>query len=364
MKLLTTSQTAFVVSLTMFSIIASPTAYALNEQSLVQEQKPELIEAIVNAVPKKRVSPKYPTRVAKMGGEGWVQISYVISEEGKVLEPRIIDSAGHNDLERAALRAIKKWTFEPAMENGEPIQQCDTKVQMDFSISNGGVTKKFSQFYRQAMMHLEKKNIDELTNMIKESDWDTGSNLYELTWYHYLKAEYFALIGDQENELTNLYKSTTKPKNESFRSHLANDIVARNLHKIFILEVNKNKLAQALKTYNSLKYVKGDLSLNSQKTLAPYVAKIEALISSDQPIFVSAQVPENRDWSHYLSRNSFAIDSIEGELDKLDIRCDNKRFTYTVVSNNQWTIPKKWGKCQVLVEGKDASRFQLIELNS
>ncbi|WP_155694910.1 energy transducer TonB [Psychrosphaera haliotis] len=121
-----------------------------------------LVESIVDAKPVDKKAPRYPSSAAKRGREGWVQMSFIIDTDGSVLEPTVIDSAGDVAFERAALRAIKKWKYTPAEKDGEVIQQCDTKLQFDFSINNNGVSEKFSTFYNSAAKLLENKEADKL----------------------------------------------------------------------------------------------------------------------------------------------------------------------------------------------------------
>jgi len=45
------------------------------------------------AEPVKRVDPKYPSRALRKGGEGWVEISYVVGVNGNVQDPIVNDLA-------------------------------------------------------------------------------------------------------------------------------------------------------------------------------------------------------------------------------------------------------------------------------
>lgn len=323
-----------------------------------------LVESIVDATPIKRKGPKYPSSAAKRGKEGWVQMSFIIDTDGSVLEPTVIDSAGDVAFERAALRAIKKWKYTPAEKDGEAIQQCDTKLQFDFSINNNGVSKKFSTFYNSAAKLLENKEADKLGLELANAEWAGESNLTEITWFHYLQSEYYFLIGDKKNELKHLYKATQKPKHDKYNSRLPEATTIRNLHRMFIIEADEQRFNDALYTFNSLKHFKSEQAIKTKEALAPFVEKIEQHIASDNLIIRDANLTKAGTWSHRLSRNSFVIQDINGDLDKLDVRCDNKRNVFTIEENNQWLIPTSWGKCQVLIDGNKGASFKLIELNS
>jgi len=58
---------------------------------------------------------------AERGYEGSVLLSTKISIEGNVVEVRIKESSGHSVLDRAAVKAVEVWAFEPARRMGIPI---------------------------------------------------------------------------------------------------------------------------------------------------------------------------------------------------------------------------------------------------
>ena len=63
----------------------------------VDEDEVKLIASIEPAEPVLKVDPKYPTRAAMRGGEGWVKISYVVDVDGNVQDPIVNDFGGHKD---------------------------------------------------------------------------------------------------------------------------------------------------------------------------------------------------------------------------------------------------------------------------
>lgn len=44
-----------------------------------------------------------------------------ITEQGRVEDAHVERSAGHPDLDQAALEAVRRWRFEPARRSGEPV---------------------------------------------------------------------------------------------------------------------------------------------------------------------------------------------------------------------------------------------------
>ena len=68
-----------------------------------------------------QVKPRYPESARLAGAEGVTLIKLRILENGKVGEILIEESAGHPDLDIAAVEAVKKWQFEPARRGEKPV---------------------------------------------------------------------------------------------------------------------------------------------------------------------------------------------------------------------------------------------------
>ncbi|MFK8015239.1 MAG: energy transducer TonB [Gammaproteobacteria bacterium] len=70
-----------------------------------------------------RVEPPFPEKAAQRKREGFVTVSFFIEKDGRVTDPKVEASKNGMLFNRAALKAIKQWTFVPALRNGEPIER-------------------------------------------------------------------------------------------------------------------------------------------------------------------------------------------------------------------------------------------------
>lgn len=61
-----------------------------------------------------QIKPRYPESARRQGIEGTSLLRLLILIDGRVGEVLVERSAGHPDLDRAAVEAIKRWHFEPA----------------------------------------------------------------------------------------------------------------------------------------------------------------------------------------------------------------------------------------------------------
>ncbi len=76
----------------------------------VVEQKPELIQ---------RVNPVYPEMARRAGLQGQVLVLFIVTKEGRVAEPKVLK--GPEIFRAAALEAVMKFRFKPAMQNDKAI---------------------------------------------------------------------------------------------------------------------------------------------------------------------------------------------------------------------------------------------------
>jgi protein TonB len=65
--------------------------------------------------------PVYPRRAIDLGLEGEVLVRARIDEAGDPLEPAVWRSSGHPLLDRAAIEAVRRWRFKPALRNGRAV---------------------------------------------------------------------------------------------------------------------------------------------------------------------------------------------------------------------------------------------------
>lgn len=85
----------------------------------------------------KRVDPVYPPASRRAGEEGTGVYRVLVDADGRPMEVTVATSSGFPRLDEAALAAIKKWAFTPAMQAGQKVQSW-TRVQVKFELQNAG----------------------------------------------------------------------------------------------------------------------------------------------------------------------------------------------------------------------------------
>jgi protein TonB len=87
-----------------------------------------------DVVPIVRVNPQYPLRASERGIEGWVEVVFTISKLGTVKDPSVLNSHPSSIFDRSALKAIRKWKYNPKIEDGEPVERPGVKVRLKFEL--------------------------------------------------------------------------------------------------------------------------------------------------------------------------------------------------------------------------------------
>lgn len=65
--------------------------------------------------------PSYPPEARAGGREGKVRVKVLIAENGTPGEVQLAESSGNTSLDEAALTALRRWRFQPALRNGQPV---------------------------------------------------------------------------------------------------------------------------------------------------------------------------------------------------------------------------------------------------
>ena len=74
-------------------------------------------------IPIKQVPPKYPDVSRNAGIEGSVTLEVEIFADGTIGAIEVAKSlmSGSNGLDEAAVNAVRKWKFSPALKDGKPV---------------------------------------------------------------------------------------------------------------------------------------------------------------------------------------------------------------------------------------------------
>lgn len=317
----------------------------------------------VNAKPVVRTAPKYPTMELRRGHQGWVELNFVVTEEGEVIDPVVEASSGSSAFERAAIATVKHWRYEPALKNGEPVQQCKTAVRISFAIdgSQDGVSRRFYNKYKKIDKAIDEGNIDSASSELERLFERQGLTLGELSWLWTLQARIAGVRGDTDLQLLAVQRALAVSE-----KWIPTSLRIGLLTTKAVLEIRKGNYAEAMDAYIALKSMDGA----DTSELDSVAKEIEALVESDQLLLSAAEIGSARcetcesSWRYKPLRRAIEIADIDGELGNLELRCDWQRYVDQAREGVAWQIPASWGECSLVVHGKTGSTFTLVELPS
>lgn len=117
-----------IVGFAGFVLCQSSHAQFVKESQAAQHS---LIKEGVADVPCQK--PRYPHAALLKKAEGTVTLSYLIGEDGKVLDAKVRKSSGNIDLDNTALVALSRCKYSPAIIDGKVTEAWST-VQYVWSL--------------------------------------------------------------------------------------------------------------------------------------------------------------------------------------------------------------------------------------
>lgn len=340
----------------MYSFLAALTC-CLSAPTLAQESKTDdlHLSTVVNAVPLNKGYPKFPKKAAKKGYEGWVTMSYVINEDGTTSDI-VVEDSSNSVFEKNAVKAVEGWEFTPATSNGKAIRQCRNRVQVDFRMGKQkpAASRWFISKYGKASEFIGAGNVEKTKEIIAQMKEKGRWNGYEDMFFNMLNIQ----VASQENNITEELKAL-----EGVLRHkrlLEPAQYTAYAYRAFLLSLKTNAYGKAKRVYERLNQAHPEHQ--TTQTLQPYYDKLINLIESDQPLPTQGLISSRNYWQYQLHRNQFQLTNIQGKLNSLEVRCDNKHTSFLIEENSQWQVPSQWGQCAVYVFGDENAHFTLVEL--
>ncbi len=83
-----------------------------------------------------KVAPIYPRRAQTRGIEGWVLLSFTVTETGSVIDPVVIDAEPQGIFDRAAMKAVERFKYKPRVVNGKAMAVHNVEHLITFELED------------------------------------------------------------------------------------------------------------------------------------------------------------------------------------------------------------------------------------
>ncbi len=85
-------------------------------------------------MPLHRIEPVYPPKALQRRIEGHVVLSFDINESGRPVNIKIEEESPPRVFNREAMKALKRWKYQPMMINGQTQMRTTQRVKLEFKI--------------------------------------------------------------------------------------------------------------------------------------------------------------------------------------------------------------------------------------
>jgi TonB family protein len=301
----------------------------------------------------------YPGSSVRRGQEGWVRASFVVTKEGRAIDPIIIDSSGGPGFERGLIQSLDDWRFEPsASEMPENL----VDFRHEIRLGRDAATANFIRRTRRIMTHLMNDEVEPARALANEAYELGGWNLYESTMLWLMLGRVEGAEGNLAGKLEMYQRALTMGNAKALPLDDRMDL----LEKIFLLQVHFDQYAAAMATVETLKSAAG--SAETIDRLTPRIEEIQEILAKNEVVAAKATISNPCDceegqplWHYVPGRRTFSFANANGNVERFEARCEGQRISGAVTTNKTWTLAPEWGFCRVFVFGDDGATFDFLE---
>jgi len=311
-----------------------------------------------------RKSPIYPVAARQEGVEGWVYLQMTVGVDGSPHGIQVTQSSIDEVFDKAAIDAMKAWVFEPATEQGEPVE-AQFEVRHSFLLEGhqGTVSDRFYRQARGISAALDDGKLKKALKNIELLERDRIRLLAEEAYLDYFKAVYFEKTGDPEEALKQLNMALRDAKHG-----VSTSVYGQMLRSAVRLNATMGNLGSALERYAALQALPGDFAADDATT--SLVAQIESLVEGNQVLEFEAVLKacENcvggdyYDWEHRPVRNRFSVPEVPETVAETRLQCGNAFHYFQLEPGKTYVIPELSDDCYLRVKGTQAASFSFLAL--
>ena len=320
--------------------------------------EPVPVELYAGPVRKDMKIPRYPRLSQAKGMEGWVRLDFMVGTDGKAFEIAVTDSMGNPNFQGAAIRALRRSTFEPAHLNGQPVD-AGYAMYYRFEVEGegGGVGRDFLHLSKALMRAIDQGDRPLADRELAALESRIGFNLYEDAYLHIAKYRYNARWGDAPEQLHALDRAVSQDFQED---RLPEEVYVALQTQRFWLLVRTQDYERAASTFETLgKY---ELEASVASALETTMEEISALRDDDRAYAVTGSMDGQASWFYHLFKDEFAVTDIEGEITEVKLRCPERYVFFRFNPDMEYRVSNKRGHCHLELVGNPGTTFRLVQM--
>ena len=324
---------------------------------------------LADYVPPRNLSPD--NGVIRLGGEiqqdAWLVYAYDVDLKGGVANPRVISSNGVPAVEQAVLAELSAMRIEPARRDGRAVGASAHPVVFTWILD---LPRELSPAYREqwqrAWALFREGNYDDAAREAEQLGKTPGRNALEEVTYRILAASLASRKGDWQGELQHLQRAsafqTLARTNEFKHRYIEPDQYLLILERIQALQLERMMLADAGKTLALIREL-GPGSPVASRAASAYAdaeGRFNALAEVTTPGGLVPMYPGGPGvWKTGLSRETFSISDVEGEISALYLVCNGRETRLDYPVQAPWRAPGNPDGCEIDIVGTAGTRLVL-----
>ncbi|MDO6567948.1 hypothetical protein Q4561_12825 [Alteromonas sp. 1_MG-2023] len=296
------------------------------------------------------------------GMEGWTRVSFIIDKDGTTKDIVVFDYSGKDRYLKKTTKLVENLQYSSALIDDKPVTSARIlfvkHTYSEAGHSEGSVTPAFAEEYQAIIDALTSPspNMASIKASIDELVEDHTKNLNEHALAAWLKSIYYH-------------------KNEDFLEYMRQSQIAVDLYEylpIAILAKSTVNLFQSQLYYGNFNGASETLArmgsvdgLNlSQQTHQQFADALKASKATESSNVTKGQLSSLGAWSQFYEFSKFKIDVSEGNVDSVELRCNDYQQKYVEGWKDKIDVPTQTSNCILVIRGEADSTFDILEITS
>ncbi len=287
------------------------------------------------------------------GPEGWVKVRYSVTADGRTANVRAVDSQPPQLDTRVAVAAVEQWRFQPASDNGTPVEWHNNVSFVVFE--NPDAPRIPNPMFRGAFDEtgqlIAGGRLDRAKSRNERMQRESTFRLFEMGVANMQLAEIEAALGN----LAGAYASAVRATMPEVNMLDGEDLIYA-LDYRFLAAAEMGRVPDALDTFERR------AAIQPYDAGSPIPEHARRLRDALPGVTLAVNGEITRDpWSFEPSRRTFTVEDVDGRVDDILIECNRRTATLPFQEDAEWSIPESWGDCLLTFNGRRGTTFTLYE---
>lgn len=314
--------------------------------------------------PTAQPAPPLPVNEAGKPTEGWAVVRYSVRKDGTPANVRVVETVPAGIDTKPTVDAVERWKFSPATEDGEAVDWHNTESVVVFRApgERRPPSSEFETRYDAIRAILESEeseppvDVEAAREAVEKSDAlikETATTIEELALA--MAQRTIGAIGmDDWQGAYETLRLLTDPRVAALRGE---DLLVALQLRLQVADA-LGRTADALETQSR---ISAELAAAQQPD--PFTAIAEALRKrlDEDEVLQSAGFIGEQPWRVDVTRRTFTLAAIEGEVEEINAECDHRRQRLEYMPDVDWQLPASWGECVLFVAGDAGTKFRFLE---